>query len=422
MRSIEDKGYYEISSSNGFEFHRGNGANRGRNKSQPETTPRNSKADDRRLIAPVPQKEQDCSNSEGDGSAAQETHGLPMAAIFVRDMGTEMTPVVSQEPSRTAMSPSARSPIASGSSTSVNYHHGQPCVESHQASATKSIEAKGEHETDGAARGNGLNGLHKQESRMENNNSDQASKQNTLESQAAAWDEAERTKYMARYKREEMKIEAWENHEKRKAEMEMKKMEVKVERLKARAKERCANKLAATRRIAEQKRANAESKLNEKAMKTSERADYIKRTGHLPSSFYFKLLSLCWTEDDGLSKQESNQRRFNEKDCVDESPINCPSKYSNAPWVGLQCSLLNNLVVVQVLRSTALTQSHFGTLLLLKMMLQGLWNVRVQHTYQEGNMVADQMASFTASCFVECSDYYDPPSTILKLIDNLRMI
>ncbi|KAE8691933.1 hypothetical protein F3Y22_tig00110864pilonHSYRG00113 [Hibiscus syriacus] len=361
MRSSEDKGYYEISSGNVFEFHRGNVANRGshqrpgfckptpskwddaqkwlvglskgRNKSQPETTPRNSNADDRRLIAPVPQKEQDSSNSEGEvRSAAQETNGLPATAVAampseyqdetkqvhcdesvcrinykpanqnstsvlrsvcVRYMGTEMTPAVSQEPSRTAtpiqaMSPSARSPITSGSSTPVRYHHGQPCGESHQASAT------GKHDTDGAARGNETNGLHKQESRMENNKSDQASKQNTLESQAAAWDEAERTKYTARYKREEMKIEAWENHEKRKAEMEMKKMEVKAERLKARAKEKCANKLAATRRIAEEKRANAESKLNEKAMKTSERADYIRRTGHLPSSFSFKLPSLCW--------------------------------------------------------------------------------------------------------------------------------
>ena len=69
---------------------------------------------------------------------------------------------------------------------------------------------------------------------------------------------------------------------------------MKAERLKVRAKERCANKLAATRRIAEEKRANAESKLNEKAIRTSERADYIRRTGHFPSSFSFKLPSLCW--------------------------------------------------------------------------------------------------------------------------------
>jgi len=69
---------------------------------------------------------------------------------------------------------------------------------------------------------------------------------------------------------------------------------VRAERLKARAQERMTNKLAATRRISEEKRANAEATLNEKAVKTSERADYIRRTGHLPSTFSFKLPSLCW--------------------------------------------------------------------------------------------------------------------------------
>ena len=69
---------------------------------------------------------------------------------------------------------------------------------------------------------------------------------------------------------------------------------MKAEKLKARAQEKLANKVAATRRIAEEKRANAEAKLNEKTARTSERADYIRRTGHLPSSFYYKLPSLCW--------------------------------------------------------------------------------------------------------------------------------
>lgn len=71
-------------------------------------------------------------------------------------------------------------------------------------------------------------------------------------------------------------------------------LQVKAERMKARAQEKLANKLASTRRIAEEKRANAEAKLNEKAARTSERADYIRRTGHLPSSSSFKLPSFCW--------------------------------------------------------------------------------------------------------------------------------
>ncbi|PWA72833.1 remorin [Artemisia annua] len=102
--------------------------------------------------------------------------------------------------------------------------------------------------------------------------------------------------YDIEFKQEKVKIQAWENHEKRKAEMEMKRMEAKAERLKSRAQEKYTNKLASTRRIAEEKRAKAEATMNEKAVKTCERADYTRRTGHLPSSFSVKLpsCSCCW--------------------------------------------------------------------------------------------------------------------------------
>ncbi|KAK4753622.1 hypothetical protein SAY87_001726 [Trapa incisa] len=348
MRSIEDKNCYSNGPSqdipcNGtvstFEFHRGNVANRSshtrtalgkptpskwddaqkwliglsrsretKHGGQTKTKPRNSNADDLRLIASVPQRELDCSNGEEDedeehvgasievktkmvdcdgesiwminkasnmeGNAASS----PIGSVSVRDMGTEMTPMASLEPSRTgtpirASTPVGRSPISSGSSTPARYY------ENHQHQMQ--VECRGQSVT--ASSGGG-----------DNSSSDHARKVNPLETRAMAWDEAERAKYMARYKRKEMKIQAWENHEKRKAEMQMKKMEVEAERMKARAQEKLANKLASTRRIAEEKRANAEVKLNEKAARTSERADYIRRTGHLPSSSCLKLPSSCW--------------------------------------------------------------------------------------------------------------------------------
>ncbi|XP_062149830.1 remorin 4.1 [Alnus glutinosa] len=370
MRSIEDKGCYnhgstqEISTSStaiSFEFHNGNGVTRTSHhrtalgkptpskwddaqkwlvglsrvgeKKQSKTKPRNSNADDLRLIAPVPQKEQDYSSGEGEGEE-EEQNGCAGSAmtnryeietkkvdcdesvwrinkppenstpavrsVSVRDMGTEMTPAASLEPSRTATpiratTPAARSPIASGSSTPVRCQHGKQACEGYQTGLT-STDGRGEANPSG--RGSGATrqcGGDSNACKMpDNRNSDQAITMSPLESRAVAWDEAERAKYTARYKREEVKIQAWENHEIRKAEMEMKRMEVRAERLKARAQERMTNKLAATRRIAEEKRANAEATLNEKAVKTSERADYIRRTGHLPSTFSFKLPSLCW--------------------------------------------------------------------------------------------------------------------------------
>ncbi|BBG93910.1 Remorin family protein [Prunus dulcis] len=372
-----DKGCYnnhgptqEISGSSAinFEFHKANGASRtphhrtalgkptpskwddaqkwlvglsrGPDKNQSKTKPRNSNADDLRLIAPVPQKEQDYSSGEDDGVEDQqeeeeeengcdgsarpnqydvetkkvdcddsvwrsnkplENSTAAMRSLCLRDMGTEMTPIASQEPSRTATpiratTPAARSPISSGSSTPV-----RPCQHGMQASQgyQKSTDGRSSHEAKSCGRGSGAAKRYVEESNAcksmpDNQNSDQARKPSPLETRAMAWDEAERAKYMARYKREEVRIQAWENHEKRKAEMEMRKMEVKAERMKARGQEKLTNKLAATRRIAEEKRANAEAKLNEKALRTSEKADYIRRTGHLPSTFSFKLPSLCW--------------------------------------------------------------------------------------------------------------------------------
>ncbi|KAK8477081.1 hypothetical protein V6N13_115529 [Hibiscus sabdariffa] len=324
MRPVEDKSCYslgpanEISSSNGgagaisFEFHRAAlgkpvmapskwddaqkwlvGLSRSRDKkAESKAKPRDSNADDTRLIAPCPNKEHDCPSGEDDLGLAIWNSVSGVRSICVRDMGTEMTPIASQEPSRTttplrATTPAARSPISSGSSTPVRCQQGGPCADGYRV-CSGPTPVDGRAGTDVAVKGNGSNRLE-----FNGQESGRASKQSSLESRAIAWDEAEHAKYMARYKREEVKIHAWENHETRKAELEMKKMEVKAERLKARAKERCVNKLAATRRIAEEKRANAESKLNEKAIKTSQRADYIKRTGNFPSSFS-KLPSLCW--------------------------------------------------------------------------------------------------------------------------------
>nr|XP_043613132.1 uncharacterized protein LOC122585101 isoform X2 [Erigeron canadensis] len=198
--------------------------------------PRSSNADDRRLIAPVPKKEYPSSEDEEGGDGVMVHYGgmetkridcedsmwrsnenpgsLVVRSICVRDMGTEMTPMASQEPSRTgtpirATTPATRSPIGSGSSTPARlFHNGGHSVDMGGTTrfGRERVEPNGENVP-------------------ENKASDQVSNIDPLETRAMAWDEAERAKYMARYKREEVKIQAWENHEKRKAEMEMKRME-----------------------------------------------------------------------------------------------------------------------------------------------------------------------------------------------------
>ncbi|OQU85140.1 hypothetical protein SORBI_3004G180400 [Sorghum bicolor] len=294
--------------------------------------PRNSNADDRRLLgsssqngrvscssvdgaleynsmvvaAPAPSTPPRQTGGEGDDDDVEETkkidcmvqqqhghghgHGSPhkavvMRSVCLRDMGTEMTPIASKEPSRTATplrasTPVARSPISSRSSTPARRRQEGPVGVTTAAivgTTTEQVAAAGEVGCVGEERtvvGHG-----------------HAPSVNSLESRAAAWDEAERAKFMARYKREEVKIQAWENHEKRKAETKMKKMQMKADQMKSRAQEKLSSRLATTHRMAEEKRASAEAKLNERAARTSEKANYIRRTGHLPSSF--KISCLC---------------------------------------------------------------------------------------------------------------------------------
>uniref|UniRef100_A0A6N2MNI5 Remorin C-terminal domain-containing protein n=1 Tax=Salix viminalis TaxID=40686 RepID=A0A6N2MNI5_SALVM len=328
------------------------GLSRGGGGDKRESKPRNSNADDRRLIAPVPQMEQDYSGEEDDGKAengcsfsvinqyeaetkkvdcdesvwrinkpVQNSTMNAVRSVCLRDMGTDMTPIASQEPSRTATpiratTPAARSPVSSGSSTPVRGQHRLQGNDGYQTGLAVTESNGGTASSPGGITATKHCGQEFNGSGIpENMDSDQARKMNALETRAMAWDEAERAKYMARYKREEVKIQGLGKSREEESrngneenggmianpfkdrinshpllsEMSLfalkisGKSRVKAERLKGRAQERLANKLASTKRIAEEKRANAEARLNEKAVKTSEKADHMRATGHLPS-------------------------------------------------------------------------------------------------------------------------------------------
>lgn len=284
MRPSEDKGCYSYgsaqetlsnnsnNSSSSFEFHKGNGGPAkpsqqhrkhlgARAKPTPskwddaqkwlvgfsgvgdhgysKSKPRNSNADDRRLLHSASQKGRDsCSSVDGlaediglaigfqdegetkkiDCSEAfwrinRPNGDCPLAvrSVCVRDMGTEMTPVASQEPSRTATplratSPALRSPISSRSSTPGRNRPGgaHPPDACYQASS-KTMERKGEAVFSGKANG-AVGRPTRGEGEAEDCKafeggaaSEQLKNPSSLESRAMAWDEAERAKYMARW-------------------------------------------------------------------------------------------------------------------------------------------------------------------------------------------------------------------------------
>ncbi|CAN1794718.1 hypothetical protein LINPERHAP1_LOCUS20396 [Linum perenne] len=198
--------------------------------------PRNSNADDRRLIAPVPQQELEeeegysSGGEDGRGGGGDRTKKVecddesiwrinkpaagannPVSApppairsICVRDMGTEMTPIASQEPSRSATpiratTPAARSPMSSGSTTpvrgaAVHHHH------HHNGVGGGGVVQEGfQIPTSGGGGGGGgrVNGSEMNSVIKMEDSGNGGNPVNPLEARASAWDEAERAKYMA---------------------------------------------------------------------------------------------------------------------------------------------------------------------------------------------------------------------------------
>ncbi|XP_073114030.1 uncharacterized protein [Elaeis guineensis] len=230
-------------------------------------------------------------------------------SVLMRDVGTEMTPIPSQEPSRTA-SPlgslsQTHSPIPSMPSTP---RRGEQASTPAEATIGNDLDSKGK---------DGNKELSERELKLKTrreiaalgiqlgkmNIASWASKEEVehaspalkaldvdhvkmdYEARAAAWEEAENTKHMARYRREEIKVQVWESHQKEKFEAKMKKIEAQAERMRARALKRMADKLDMTQKRVEEKRAMAEARMNQQAAKTAHKAKQICRTGQIPSNY-----------------------------------------------------------------------------------------------------------------------------------------
>ncbi|KAI3719759.1 hypothetical protein L6452_20663 [Arctium lappa] len=232
----------------------------------------------------------------------------PSAArsVSMRDMGTEMTPIASQEPSRTGTPVRATTPSRSPSSSrpetpqrtsqvSSTAHPPNLRLESGSKELSeKELQLKTRREIQALGTQLGKMNIAAWASKEEEDKDASSSlkilgaekqAKSAVEIRAAAWEDAEKAKYMARFKREELKIEAWENHQKAKTEAEMRRIEVEVERMRGGAHDRLMNKLAAARHKAEEKRAAAEAKRNRQAARAEEQAEYIRKTGQIPSSF-----------------------------------------------------------------------------------------------------------------------------------------
>lgn len=243
----------------------------------------------------------------GDSCLTEDrTVGHAIRSVSMRDMGTEMTPIPSQEPSRTATPVGATTPLRSPTSSIPSTpRRGEPAPtptdnyidNASQTSPENNKRDLSEEELKMKTRKEivalgvqlGKMNIAAWASRDEKDKSKgDAAEAERMEytKRAAAWEEAEKSKHTARYKREEIKIQAWESQQKAKLEAELRKIEAQVEQMRAKAQAKIVKKIAMARQKSEEKRAAAEARRNQQAEKTTEQVQYIRQTGRLPSSSF----------------------------------------------------------------------------------------------------------------------------------------
>ncbi|XP_042483752.1 uncharacterized protein LOC122064103 [Macadamia integrifolia] len=265
-------------------------------------------------LCPLGQAEKEMSQKElsGPGRFAPNTAVFPnIRSVAMRDMGTEMTPATSQEPSRTATPVGATTPLRSPTSsipstpgrgapastpmdftTDDDVEHPKEGYKKELSEQELKIKTRKEIVALGVQLGKmniaawaSKNETEKNVTSVEHIDTEERIRVE-YENRAAAWEEAEKSKHTARYKREEIKIQAWESEQKAKLEAEIRRIEAKVEHMRAHAQEMMMTKIAIARQRSEEKRAAAEAKRNRQAEKTTAQAEYIRQTGRIPPSHF----------------------------------------------------------------------------------------------------------------------------------------
>ncbi|CAI0548468.1 unnamed protein product [Linum tenue] len=257
-------------------------------------------------------KEVDSTELSSTNTSTEDRTVVPVIrSVCMRDMGTEMTPIASQEPSRTGTPVGATTPIRSPTSSIPSTpRRGSPPttpVEHEDGSSNKCTanqngtkrelseeELKLKTRREIVALGVKLGKMNiaawaskdEEEKNMARSRDVESVEQIEFEKRAAAWAEAEKCKHTARYKREEIQIQAWESHQIAKLEAEVRRAEAQVEQTKVQAEARMVKKVAMARQRAEERRVAAESRKDRGAERTAVKAEYVRQTGKMPSTHY----------------------------------------------------------------------------------------------------------------------------------------
>ncbi|KAI3824544.1 hypothetical protein L1987_06007 [Smallanthus sonchifolius] len=244
-------------------------------------------------------------SSCGQSSNEDKTGCHEVRAVSMRDMGTEMTPIPSQEPSMTSTPVGATTPLRSpNSSIPSTPRRGGPTstpIQHMVSDDSRNPKELTEQEVKLRTRKEILHlgmqlgkmniaawaskeDIEKKVLGVEDDKAAEESLRIEFEKRAAAWEDVENSKHNARFIREEIKIQAWESQQKAKLEAEMRRIEAEVEQRMANAQAKMLKKIALARQKSETKLAAAEAQRSKQAARAAAQAEYIRQTGRIPPS------------------------------------------------------------------------------------------------------------------------------------------
>ncbi|KAK3137012.1 hypothetical protein QOZ80_5BG0446510 [Eleusine coracana subsp. coracana] len=226
------------------------------------------------------------------------------ATVSMRDVGTEMTPIASQEQSRSgtpagAATPSPMSPLCSvpcsprlvGSSRSSSFSAASEREHELRLRTRREIAALGlqlgkMNIASWASKEEGILAAGAAAAAADVTGAvDDEVKTKEFEARAAAWEESRKCKLAVRYQKKEMKIQEWESFQKSKFETKLKQAEVKAEQMKAHAKQDMAKRMSVLSHKVEGKQARVEAKRSRQATRLARQVERMRKTGRAPSRF-----------------------------------------------------------------------------------------------------------------------------------------
>ncbi|OAY79758.1 hypothetical protein ACMD2_17848 [Ananas comosus] len=223
-------------------------------------------------------------------------------SVSTRDIGTAMTPTASQDPSRTntpiqgttpALSPPSSMPSTPKRARRIstpseeNVHNQKKVCTADSSERELQLKIRREIAALGLQLGKmniaswaTKDELMQASPSIASTNADRVAKME-FETRAVVWQESQKSKYTAKHKHDEIKIQAWESHQRAKFEAKMRK--ARAEQMKPVRSRGCRKAHENTAKV-DAKKATLDARRDRQVVRLARQVEKIRQTGHVPSS------------------------------------------------------------------------------------------------------------------------------------------